>query len=161
MESSHWNITCAKYHILQWKDVQINISDCYPDLHDVEGVCIFYVLLPCMIELVRSCLVFFLFCLTRTFFFLLFSLIQQVQKFLVDMRHPNDTRNVRSLYNNNLPYFFELYLFPYAICFSLFTRALPLCQPFIHSLIATRGKPIVLCRTLFMYLLDSYLLISK
>jgi len=33
--------------------------------------------------------------------YILTSLIQQVQKFLMDMRNPSDARNVRSLYRNN------------------------------------------------------------
>jgi hypothetical protein len=54
----------------------------------------------CLIDLVALCSVLFSFVNTKIVF-LLFSLIQQVQKFLMDMRNPSDARNVRSLYRNN------------------------------------------------------------
>jgi len=53
----------------------------------------------CMIDLVSLCSVLFS-SVNAKIVFLLFSLIQQVQKFLMDMRNPNDARNVRSLYRN-------------------------------------------------------------
>jgi hypothetical protein len=49
------------FHVLQQKDLQINFSDCYPDLHYLKGAIMFYILLPCMIELVSLCSVFFIF----------------------------------------------------------------------------------------------------